>query len=321
MIKYIFKRFFIAIPLLLAISFITFMLIQLSPGDYFDRMKLDPHVSEKTVEEYKAKYHLDKPVPMQFLYWLKNLLKLDFGYSFSQHAKVWSVLKSRLINTLILSVCAIFFVWIVAIPIGTICAVKQYSWTDKLLSSVSFMGMSIPNFFLALLLLYGASMLGGWPVGGMHSAHYHEMSLFGRIVDVAKHMVIPVLVISFGSIAGLQRLMRGNMLEVLRAQYITTARAKGLPERTIIYKHALKNAINPMITIFGYQLSGLLGGAALTEIMCSWPGMGSLLLEAIRSQDVYLVMGDIFLAGILLIAGNLIADILLAVIDPRIRYS
>lgn len=321
MIRYILKRFLIAVPLLIAISFITFLLIQLSPGDYFDRMKMDPHFSEETINEFKAKYHLDESPPIQFIFWLKNLAKLDFGYSFSQNSDVWSVLKSRIFNTFILSVTAIFFTWLIAIPIGTICAVKQYTWTDKIFSSISFMGMSVPNFFLALLLLYCASIIGGWPVGGMHSAHYYDFSFFGKIIDVLKHMVIPVMVIGFGSVAGLQRLMRGNMLEVLRAQYITTARAKGLPERRIIYRHALKNAVNPMITIFGFQLSGLLGGAALTEIICSWPGMGSLLLEATRSQDIYLVMGDIFMAGVLLITGNLIADILLAFVDPRIRVS
>jgi len=169
--------------------------------------------------------------------------------------------------------------------------------------------------------LYAASQFGILPLGGMRSANYDELNFLGRAVDLLRHLVIPTVVISLGSMAALQRIMRGNMLGVLRQQYILTARAKGLPENKVFYRHALRNAINPLITLFGYELSSLLGGAALIEIICSWPGLGSLMLTAVRAKDVYLVMSSMLMGGILLLIGNLIADILLAWSDPRIRYD
>lgn len=320
MINYIIRRFFISIPLLLAISFMAFMLIHLAPGNYFDQLKMNPQISEETIKRYESQYHLDRHPLIQYGYWLRNLCRLDLGYSFVFQSPVLAVIRGRLFNTLILSLAAMFFAWAVAIPIGIYSAVHQYKWGDKLFSTFSFLGMSIPNFFLALLLLYLASITNLLPLGGMRSANYEELSGLAQIWDVAIHLLIPTVVIGTGAMAGLQRLMRGNMLEVLRAQYITTARAKGLPERKVIYRHALRNAINPMVTIFGYQLSGLLSGAALTEIICGWPGLGSVMLAAVRSQDLFLVMGSMLMGGILLIAGNLIADILLAWVDPRIQY-
>jgi peptide/nickel transport system permease protein len=171
------------------------------------------------------------------------------------------------------------------------------------------------------VLLYAASQTGWLPLGGMHSARYEDMTALGQFLDLLQHLVIPATVISLASIASLQRIMRGNFLDVLRQQYILTARAKGLPENVVIYKHALRNAINPLITMFGYSLSGLLGGAALIEIICNWPGLGSLMLTAVRSKDVYLVMASMLMGGVLLLLGNLIADLLLALSDPRIRYE
>jgi peptide/nickel transport system permease protein len=172
-----------------------------------------------------------------------------------------------------------------------------------------------------MLLLYWASHTGALPLGGMRSANYEALTVWGKMGDLFAHLIIPTIVISIGSIAALQRIMRGNMLEVLRQQYILTARAKGLPENRIIYRHAVRNAINPLITLFGYELSGLLGGAAITEIICNWPGVGSLMLTAVRAKDIYLVMASMLMGGVLLLIGNLIADILLAWSDPRIRYD
>jgi len=322
MIAYILRRFLIAIPLLFGMTFIAFMFIQLAPGDYFDSLRLNPEISEETIALYEAKYHFDKPPIVQYFYWLKNLVTLDFGYSFTNKAPVLDVIASRALNTILLSVASILITWLVAIPIGIYCAVKQYSWSDRIFSSISFLGMSIPNFFLALLLLFLFSVvLGFLPSGGMTSSYYDELTFFSKIGDVAWHMVIPAMVIATGAMAGYQRLMRGNMLEVLRAQYVLTARAKGLPESKVIYRHALRNAINPMITIFGFELSAILSGAALTEIITSWPGLGTIMLSAVRSQDLFLVMGSALMGGILLIVGNLIADILLAWSDPRIQVQ
>jgi len=321
MINYIIRRILIAIPLLLAMSLVTFIAINLAPGNFFDSLRMDPQFSEETIKHYESLYHLDKPVVVQYLYWLKSLVKLDFGYSFFYNCPVKKVIASRLLNTLLLSAVSLVFTWLIAIPLGIIAAVNRNRLADRFFSLLSFIGLSIPNFFFALLLLYLASASGILPLGGMRSADFESLSLLGRFFDIARHLIIPTVVISTSAFAGLQRLMRGNLLDVLRQQYILTARAKGLPENKVIYHHALRNAINPLVTIFGYRLSGLLSGAALTEIICNWPGLGSLMLAAVRAQDIYLVMGSMLMGGVLLLSGNLLADIILAWVDPRIRYE
>ncbi|OGX24875.1 MAG: ABC transporter substrate-binding protein [Omnitrophica WOR_2 bacterium RIFCSPHIGHO2_01_FULL_48_9] len=321
MAKYILKRILVAIPLLFAMSLLTFFLMQMTPGNFFDSLKLNPQISPETIARYEKLYHLDKPWLEQYFYWLGNLLRFELGYSFFYNVPVAELISGRLWNTFILSLASLLFTWSVALPLGIWAAVRRNQWVDRVLSLGSFIGLSIPSFFLAILLLYAVSQWGILPLGGMRSAGYDDLSWFGKIMDLLRHLAIPTLVISVGSIAALQRIMRGNMLEVLRQQYILTARAKGLPEHRVIYRHALRNAVNPLITLFGYELSGLLGGAALTEIICSWPGLGSMMLTAVRAKDVYLVMTSMLMGGILLLLGNLLADILLACSDPRIRYD
>ena len=321
MTRYILKRILIAIPLLLAMSLLTFILMQMTPGNFFDTLRLDPQISAETIEHYEELYQMNKPIMVQYLCWLKNMLKGQFGYSFFYNVPVTKLLSQRLGNTFILSLASMLLTWLVAIPLGIWAAVNHNKFIDKLLSLLSFMCLSMPSFFLAVLLLYIASKVGGLPLGGMHSANYDQLSAFGRFIDLLKHLIIPTIVISIASIASLQRIMRGNFLGVLKQQYILTARAKGLPENKVLYHHALRNAINPLITLFGYELSGLLSGAALIEIICNWPGLGSLMLTAVRSKDVYLVMASMLMGGVLLLMGNLISDILLALSDPRIRYE
>jgi len=318
---YIIRRILISIPLLLAISFITFLFIQLAPGDFFDIMKMNPQISPETINMYKGKYHLDKPLIIQYFYWISRLLKLDLGYSFFYNSPVSKVLLSRIFNTLLLSICSIILTWVFAIPFGIWAALHRNKIIDRLLSILSYFGLSVPNFFFALLLLFLASVTGILPLGGMRSVNFGDFTLIGKIIDIAKHIIIPAIVISTASLAGLQRIMRGNMLEVLGKQYILTARAKGLPEHRVVYIHALRNALNPMVTIFGYQFSALLSGAALTEIVTGWPGLGSTLLVAVRAQDIYLVMGSMLIGGVMLLLGNLLADVVLAWLDPRIRYE
>jgi len=321
MITYIFKRILIAIPLLLAISLLTFILMQMTPGNFFDTLKLNPQISTETIERYEHLYHLDKPLLHQYLAWVTNILKLEFGHSFFYNVPVSRIIAGRLFNTVILAIASLILTWSIAIPLGIVAAIHRNRFIDKFISLFSFAGLSMPSFFLAMLLLYCASQWGILPLGGMYSANHDDLSFIGKFVDLLKHLAIPTIVISLGSIASLQRIMRGNFLEVLRQQYILTARAKGLPENRVIYIHALRNAINPLITLFGYELSSLLGGAALIEIICSWPGLGSLMLTAVRSKDVYLVMSSMMMGGVLLLIGNLISDILLAWSDPRIRYD
>lgn len=342
MFNFIIRRILVTIPLLLAMSFFTFMIIQLAPGDILAKYRANPRVSAEYIEELEKEFHFDRHPIIQYGYWIKNLVQGNMGYSFTKNEQVSTVIKSHLFNTLILSLFSIFLTWMLAIPLGIYAAVHQYKFADKFFSFIAYIGISFPNFFLALLLLYGVSILDdpnsfgpflsrvmallkflfGWiPIGGMKSMNYESLSFFGKVIDIGKHLVIPGIVLGTSAIAGLQRIMRGNMLEELRQRYITTARAKGLPENRVIYKHALRNAINPLITIFGYQFSALLSGAALTEIITNWPGLGTIMLEAVRSQDIFLIMGNMLIAGTLLVIGNLIADILLAASDPRIKLS
>ena len=321
MIKYIVKRVIIALPLLLAMSLLTFILMQMTPGNFFDSLKLDPQISQDTIARYEKLYQLDKPLLQQYFHWVKNILRLEFGYSFYYNVPVSKIIGARLLNTFILSFASFLLTWLVALPLGIWAALHRNRFIDQCVQFFSYVFLSLPSFFLAMVLLFWASHSGILPLGGMHSPHYDQMNFWQRSWDLLKHLVIPTLALSIGSIAWLQKFMRGNMLEVLGQQYILSARAKGLPERQVIYRHALRNAVNPLITLLGYEFSGLLSGAALIEIICSWPGLGSLMLTAVRSKDIYLVMASMLMGGILFIVGNLLADILLAKVDPRIRYE
>jgi peptide/nickel transport system permease protein len=321
------RRTLISIPQLLLISFITFLLIDLAPGDVLARYRFDPRIRPETVQQIEAKFHFDKPIIVQYGHWLLRLLHFDLGYSFSRDAPVANVIGERLFNTFLLSFFSILFTWLIAIPLGIYAAVRQYSIGDRIMSFISYFGMSLPTFFLALVLMFiifqlrGVPFIGTLPIDGMISAGYENMSFIQRIGDRAAHLILPVFVLTLNALAGLQRISRGNMLEELRKQYITTARAKGLPENTVVYKHALRNAINPLITLFGLEFSSLLSGAALLENVINWPGLGKLMLQAVQSQDTFLVMGSMLMGGLMLIIGNIIADILLAIADPRVRKS
>ena len=321
----ILRRTLISLPQLLLMSLITFLLIDLAPGDVLAKYRFDPRISSETVKQIEAKYHFDKPVLVQYGYWLGRLVRLDLGYSFSREAPVTSVIAERLFNTFLMSFFSIIFTWLVAIPLGIYAAVHQYSWGDRIMSFISYFGMSLPSFFLALLLMYliyicrDVPLIGAIPIGGMISTDYENLSLAGKLADRTAHLILPVSVLTVGALAGLQRISRGNMLEELRKQYIMTARAKGLPEHKVVYGHALRNAVNPLITLFGFEFSSLLSGAALLEIIINWPGLGSLMLAAVRSQDTFLVMGSMLMGGVMLILGNFVADILLVAVDPRVR--
>ena len=320
MITYVLKRLVYSIPLLLGITFITFLFIHIAPGDFLSGLKSNPQVSRQAIKIYEEKFHLNDPLINQYFIWLRNILKGDLGYSFSYKAPVKRVIASRAKNTILLSLSAIVFTWIFVIPLGVVASLHKNKFIDRFLSFFSYIGISSPSFLMAIMLIYFAYISGFLPLGGMRSLRFEQFSPCGKVLDIMKHLIIPTIALSFGSIASLQRIMRANMLEVLGSDYILAAKARGISSSRILYVHALKNALNPMITIFGYQFSSLLSGAALTEIIVGWPGLGQVTLEAVRRQDLYLVMGSVTIGGILLIAGNLIADIILALSDPRIRY-
>jgi peptide/nickel transport system permease protein len=319
MAKYILKRLGIAVLLLLVMSFVTFMLMRLTPGNYLDTLRLDPQISKDTLAYYEKLYQLDKPAWQQYLYWLAGVVRGEFGYSFYYNVPVAKIIGSRLGNTFILSFAAFLLTWALAIPLGIWAALNRGRWGDRVTQFISYIVLSLPGFFVAMVLLFWASMTGWLPLGGMESPGAGDLPLWARTLDMLKHLVIPATALSLGSIAALQKIMRGNMLEVLGRQYILAARARGLPESRVIYVHALRNAINPMITLLGYEFSALLSGAALMEIITSWPGLGSLMLTAVRSKDIYLVMASMMMGGVLFVIGNLLADIALAKADPRIK--
>jgi peptide/nickel transport system permease protein len=251
-----------------------------------------------------------------------GLLQGDLGLSIKYNQPVSRVIASRLPATLYLNLITIVFTWVIAIPLGIWAAVRQYKWPDRILSAMSFAGMSMPSFFMALILLWiFCSRLGWLPPGGLRSLDHDRMSFAGRMGDYFVHLIVPVVVLTFGALAGLQRVTRANMLEVLREQYVTTARAKGLDEKKVIYKHALRNAINPLVTLLGFEFAGLFAGAALLENVINYPGMGQLILEALRAKDQSLVMSTFLIGSIMLVLGNLLAEILLAFVDPRVSYA
>ena len=247
---------------------------------------------------------------------------MEFGYSFHYNIPVAKIISGRLLNTFILSFASLLMTWCVAIPLGIWAALNRNRWIDRCIQIFSYISLSLPSFFLVMIFLFFASLVPGiLPLGGMVSPNFDDLSIIGKCLDIGRHLIIPATALSIGSIAGLQRIMRGSMLEELGQKYILTARAKGLPENRVVYRHALRNAVNPLITLMGYEFSALLSGAALTEIICSWPGLGSLMLTAVRSKDIYLVMASMMMGGVLFIIGNLLADIVLAKVDPRIRYD
>jgi len=318
---FILKRLLHMIPLLLGITFFSFLIISLAPGDYLTAMSQNPQVTAETIEGLRRQFGLDRPWYVQYILWLWNALHLDFGYSFANQVPVFSLIGQRLLNTLILALSAALFAWGLSIPLGVISAVKQNTWIDRTASFVAFLGLSIPEVFFALLMVWFAAQTGLFPVGGMKSIDFEFMSYPRQILDLLHHLVLPTIVLGSISMAGRMRQMRANLLDTLLQDYVQTARAKGLGERVVIFKHALRNAINPLITLFGFTLARLLSGAFLVEVVMSWPGLGRLTLDALFTRDLYVVMGSLLMASVMLILGNLAADIMLALSDPRIRYE
>lgn len=317
-LKYILKRILQTIPLLFIVSLISFFIIRLSPIDPLAELRLNPSISQATLQAETQRLGLDKPIIVQYGKWATSFIRGDLGVT-SSGEKVSTKLKERIPNTLLLTTIVIFMTWIVGIPLGIVAALHHKSKFDRLLTVLSSVGMAIPSFFFAILLLIFAVKSSLFPVGGLTSFDFEDMGFWGQFFDLAKHLVLPVTVLFTISLAGLQRQMRANMLDVLDSDYIKFARAKGLSEFQVVYKHALRNAINPMITLLGFEFAGLLSGAALTEYVFQYPGLGRLILEAVMKSDINLVMASLMMGSIMLVAGNLLADILLIITDPRVR--
>ena len=322
---YVVKRLLQAIPLLLGIATITFFIVHLAPGDPMDvylarqnRQEVDPQV----IELIRIKYGLDQPLPVQYVKWMGNLARGDLGESFRYRRPVASLLAERIPYTLQLTVLALLFDVLIGITLGIISAVKQYSTVDKSVTVGSLIIYSIPGFWLALMLVLVFSVNLGWfPTSQTRSLDYELLSTFGKFLDRVWHLVLPVFVLGVASAAGTARYMRNQLLEVLSEEYVIAARARGLAETSVILKHALRNALIPIVTLYGLALPFLLGGAVLIETVFSWPGMGQLAVEAINARDYPIILATSMIAAVLVVVGNLLADITYALVDPRISFD
>jgi len=330
MLTYLIKRLLEMIPTLIGITLLSFFIIHLAPGKPTDVMtELNPKITPEAREKLEKLYGLDKPIHVQYGIWLKRVVKFDFGESFTSDRrpvmqKIWDtkqpLIDRRLFITFMINIVSMFFIFLIALPIGISSATHPYSLYDKIATTSVFIGFAIPGFWLALLLMMLFGIYLDWlPISGFKSLQYESLSFFGKIWDRAQHLILPVFVSSFGGLAGLSRYMRSSMLEVIRQDYITTARAKGLPEKKVIYKHALRNALLPIITLLGLSVPGLIGGSVIFEQVFGIPGMGQLFYQSVMSRDYPLVMAILTLGGILTLAGNLLADIGYMLADPRIR--
>jgi peptide/nickel transport system permease protein len=324
MLSYLISRTVALIPLLLGITLITFVVIHLAPGEPVEmQTAMNPKATAQTRQRLREYYGLDKPLHVQYLAWLKRLSILDFGRSFApDNRPVLDKIKERIPVTLSINFIALILEFALAIPIGILAATRRNSVIDKGITLFVFLGFAIPTFWLALLLMYLFGVKLGWlPISGLHSLGGDKLTGAAWLLDVAKHLLLPLGIATFGSLAGLSRYTRSTMLEVLGQDYITTARAKGLSERVVIYRHALRNALLPVITLLGFSLPGLIGGSVIFETIFAIPGMGQLFYMGVMSRDYPLVMGILVIGAFLTLVGNLLADLAYALADPRIRHG
>jgi peptide/nickel transport system permease protein len=319
---YILKRLGLMLPMLLGITLISFTVIHLAPGTPTDmQTTLNPKASLEAQKRLRELYGLDKPLMVQYGDWLTRLVHLDFGRSFSPDRRpVWDKIKERIGITLSLNLMSLIIILAVSIPIGVIAAYRAHSWFDRATTLFVFFGFAMPTFWLALLLIMFFGVYLDWlPISGLTSLNFRQFSFWQKVQDLGAHVTLPVLVAAFGGLAGMSRYMRANMLEVIRQDYIITARAKGLPERVVIFKHALRNALLPVITILGLSVPGLIGGSVIFESIFAIPGMGQLFYGAVMARDYPLVMGELVIGAVLTLLGNMLADVGYALVDPRIR--
>jgi peptide/nickel transport system permease protein len=320
-VRYVIRRILVSIPLIWALATLTFFIVRAAPGDPM-AMYYNPEIDPSVMETVRARLGLDQPIHVQYVKWLAALARGELGVSFAHHRPVAEILLETIPNTLILTVWALLLDLGLGVVIGVVSAVRQNSWVDHLITVGALFIYSMPGFWLGLMLIIVFSLKLGWlPASQMESVDADYMPWLAKTVDRAKHLVLPVFVLGIASAASVARYMRGSLLEVIRQDFIRTARAKGLPEHAVIFKHALLNALIPIITLLGLYLPFLMSGAVVTETIFAWPGMGRLTVGAIFARDYPIVMAANLIAGIMVVAGNLLADVLYAVVDPRIRYD
>lgn len=327
MFQYIMRRVMLAVPTLFAISIIAFIIIQLPPGDYLTTYiatlaQSGQQLDQDEIEALKQQYGLDQPIHVQYMKWVWNMLQGDFGMSLEWQKPVADLIGERLLLTVVLSLFTIVFTWLLAIPIGIYSATRQYSIFDYLFTFFGFIGLGIPNFMLALVLMWVAYTSLNMSVSGLFSSEFVEAPwTWARVVDMLKHLWVPVLILGMSGTAELIRIMRANLLDELGKPYVETARSKGVSERRLVLKYPVRVAINPFISTVGYTLPALISGSLIVSVVLSLPTAGPLLLRALMSQDMYLAGTFLMLLSFLTVLGTLISDILLVWVDPRIRYE
>ncbi len=324
MLRYLAKRAACMVPILVGITLVSFALMHLAPGSPADLYtELDPRVGAEFRERFEAYYGLDKPLPVQYMTWLGRVARLDLGTSFSPDRRpVWDKVRERLPVTLGLNALALGVILALAVPLGVLAAVRRGSALDRWSTVLVFAGFSVPSFWLALVLMKWLGVELAWlPVSGLESLDYGRLSAWGRFWDRARHLVLPVFVSALGGLAGVSRYMRGSMLEVIRQDYITTARAKGLTETRVVWVHALRNGLLPIITLLGFWVPALIGGSVIFETIFAIPGMGQLFYQSVMSRDYPVIQGVVLMGSVLTLLGNLAADVAYGLVDPRIRYD
>ena len=317
--RYIGRRLIHAILLLLAVSFFSFALLQLAPGDFFDAMRLNPQISQHTVENIRSEYGLDQPLPIRYARWLRSVLKGDLGFSLASNSAVAPLLRVRARNTLLLSGTATFLAWLLALPIGVWSAAKRGGWSDRIGNVATSAILTVPDLLLFLALLLLAVRTGWFPTGGMVSPGIDEMSFWAQAKDIGFHLVLPAFGLAVVMLPVLVRHVRSAMIEALESPFIRAARGHGIPRGRLLFRYALPAASNPLISLLGFSVATMLSTSMLAEVVLSWPGLGPLLVESIFSRDVYVVVAVVMLSSIFLVMGNLLADLLLFASDPRIR--
>jgi peptide/nickel transport system permease protein len=322
---YALRRLVLAIPLLIGITFISFLVIHLAPGEPVELQTGDLSVQgdARQKQALRELYGLDAPLPVQYGRWLWRLVRLDFGRSFSPDGRpVLAKIAERLPVTLLLNIVEMVIILAIAVPIGVLSATRQYSTFDKVTTMFVFVGFATPDFWLALLLMILFGVQLGWlPISGLRSLNWEYLSFWQQQIDFLSHLLLPIVVATFGGLAGFSRYMRQSMLEVVRQDYIQSARAKGLAERVVIGKHALRNAMLPIVTILGLSLPGLIGGSVIVESVFAIPGMGQLMVQAVFERDYPVIMGNLVIVATLTLVANLIADLAYGLVDPRIRVG
>ncbi|HLW52627.1 MAG TPA: ABC transporter permease [Candidatus Angelobacter sp.] len=319
MTSFLGRRLTHAVFTLVGVSLLAFVLIDLAPGRYFEEMRLNPQISPQTLAALQAQYGLDQPLPLRYMHWLQSVSRGELGFSFAYNSPVWPLLRPRLRNTLVLAVTALIFSWLIAIPAGVWAAAHRRRWPDRAFASGTALLMATPDVLIGLALLALALRTRWFPTGGMTSSNFAEMSMPGKVEDWTLHLVLPATALVVVALPILLRHVRSAMVEVLDSPFIQAARAHGIAGYRLLFRHALPAALNPLISLFGVSVGMLLGGSLLIEVIMSWPGVGPLLVQAILERDLYVVVAAVMVSTLLLVAGNLLADVLLYAADPRIR--